>query len=145
MDTSTDSSLIQPTFQDASQGIVTEQVQPSYGSSTYPSSMASINVLQQAYNIYQDTEYPQATLQSFPDQPMEWTQDDLFKEIMENLDEKNMSPQSPIDFFQEANNYYQDTEQPEVMLRSLRAQPTEWTEDDLEEIMENLDEDTEQP
>ncbi|GJS95222.1 NAC domain-containing protein [Tanacetum coccineum] len=92
MDTSTDSSLIQPTFQDASQGIVTEQVQPSYGSSTYPSSMASINVLQQAYNIYQDTEYPQATLQSFPDQPMEWTQDDLFKEIMENLDEDTEQP-----------------------------------------------------
>ncbi|GKC44307.1 hypothetical protein Tco_1062029 [Tanacetum coccineum] len=108
--------------------------------------MASTNAFQQAYNSYQDSEHPQATLQSFPDEPMEWTEDDLCKEIVDNLDEENMSPRSSIDVLQEANNYYQATEEPEVMLQSFHAQPTEWTQEDLDkELMENLDEDNLSP
>nr|GFB57255.1 hypothetical protein [Tanacetum cinerariifolium] len=72
---------------------------------------------------------------------MEWTEDDLSKETVENLDEINMSPRSSMDVLQEAN-YYQTTEEPEVMLQSFHAQPTEWTQDDLDkELMETLDED----
>ncbi|GKB00790.1 NAC domain-containing protein [Tanacetum coccineum] len=174
MDTLSGSSLIHPTFQDPPQGIVTKQVQTSDGSSTWEyhhdqtiststndfrfssdascsystdlNSMASTNAFQQAYNSYQDSEHPQATLQSFPDEPMEWTEDDLCKEIVDNLDEENMSPRSSIDVLQEANNYYQATEEPEVMLQSFHAQPTEWTQEDLDkELMENLDEDNLSP
>ena len=168
MDTLSGSNLIQSTFQDLSQGIVMEQVQPSYGSSsgkyhhnqtmsnstndfrflsdascsysTVLNSMAT-NVLQQAYNSYQDPEQPQATLQSFLDQPMELTEDDL-KEIMKSLNEDNMSFQSSANVLQQAYNSYQDTEQPQATLQSFPDQPMEWTEDDLnKEIMENLDED----
>nr|GEW40778.1 NAC domain-containing protein [Tanacetum cinerariifolium] len=89
MDTLSGSYMIHPTFQDPPQ----------------------------AYNSYQDSEHPQATLQSFSDEPMEWTEDDISKEIEENLDEENMSARSSIDVLQEANNYYQ----------SFHAQPTEWT------------------
>nr|GFD04292.1 hypothetical protein [Tanacetum cinerariifolium] len=93
--------------------------------------MASTNAFQQAYNSYQDSEHPQATLQSFSDEPMEWTEDDISKEIEENLDEENMSPRSSIDVLQEAKNYYQ----------SFHAQPTEWTQDDLDNLLkENLEE-----
>nr|GFA10065.1 hypothetical protein [Tanacetum cinerariifolium] len=79
-------------------------------------------------------------------EPMEWTEDDLSKEIVENLDEENMSPRSSMDVLQEAKNYYQTTEEPEVMLQSFRAQLTEWTQDDLDkELMETLDEDNLSP
>nr|GEZ10672.1 NAC domain-containing protein [Tanacetum cinerariifolium] len=63
-------------------------------------------------------------------EPMEWTEDDISKEIEENLDEENMSPRSSIDVLQEAKNYYQ----------SFHAQPTEWTQDDLDNsLMKNLE------
>ena len=169
MDTLNGSNLIQSTFQDLSQGIAMEQVQPSYGSSsceyhhnqrmststndfrfssdapcsysTVLNSIASTNVLQQAYNSYQDLEQPQDTLQSFLDQPMELTEDDL-KEIIENLDKDNMSFQSSANVLQQAYDSYQDTEQPRATLQSFPDQPIEWTEDDLDkEIMGSLDED----
>nr|GEY65675.1 retrotransposon protein, putative, Ty1-copia subclass [Tanacetum cinerariifolium] len=63
--------------------------------------------------------------------PMEWTKDDISKEIEENLGEENMSPRSSIYVLQEAKNYY----------KSFHAQPTEWTQDDLDNLlMENLNE-----
>nr|GEX68098.1 hypothetical protein [Tanacetum cinerariifolium] len=46
----------------------------------------------QAYSSYQDFEHPQATLQSFPDEPMEWTEDDISKEIVEFLTKKYEPP-----------------------------------------------------
>nr|GEZ00257.1 hypothetical protein [Tanacetum cinerariifolium] len=93
--------------------------------------MASTNAFQQAYNSYQNSKHSQATLQSFLDELMECTEDDISKEIEENMDEENMSPRSSIVVLQEANNYYQ----------SFHAQPTEWTQDDLDNLlMENLEE-----
>nr|GEZ13961.1 hypothetical protein [Tanacetum cinerariifolium] len=62
--------------------------------STNLNSMASTNAFQLAYNSYQDSENPQATLQT--DEPMEWTKDDISKEIEENLDEENMNQQSGL-------------------------------------------------
>nr|GEX43579.1 NAC domain-containing protein [Tanacetum cinerariifolium] len=172
MDTLNGSSLIHPTFQDPPQGIVTEQVQTSGGSSTWEyhhnqtiststndfrfssdascsystdiNSVASTNAFQQAYNSYQDFEHPQATLQSFSDEPMdfraqptEWTQDDLDEELMETLDEDNLSPRSSTNVIQQAYNLWQDTE---VTLEIFLNQPEEWTQDDLfKEIMEPLE------
>nr|GEX31352.1 hypothetical protein [Tanacetum cinerariifolium] len=62
--------------------------------STNLNSMASTNAFQLAYNSYQDFEHPQATLQM--NEPMEWTQDDISKEIEENLDEENMNQRSGL-------------------------------------------------
>nr|GFA66392.1 hypothetical protein [Tanacetum cinerariifolium] len=157
MDTLSGSYLTQPTFPDPTQAIVIEQVQTFDGSSTCEyhhnqaiststndfrfssdvscsyltnlNSMASTNAFQQAYNSCQDSEHPQATLQSFLG--MEWTEDDISKEIEENLDEENMSPRSSIDVLQEAKNYYQ----------SFHAQLTKLTQDYLDNLlMENLEE-----
>nr|GEY19205.1 NAC domain-containing protein [Tanacetum cinerariifolium] len=82
MDTLSGSSLIYPTFQDPPQDL---------------NSMASTDSFHQAYSSYQDFKHPQATLQSFLDEPMEWTEDDISKEIVENLHEENMSPRSSMD------------------------------------------------
>nr|GEX23029.1 putative reverse transcriptase domain-containing protein [Tanacetum cinerariifolium] len=110
-----------------------------------------------AYNSYQDSEHPQATLQSFSDEPMEWTEDDISKEIDENLDEENMSARSSIDEWtqddlfkeimkkveednssprslskdhrQEFQDYFQDTKQPQVMAISVISVSSDSFED----------------
>ncbi|GKD46593.1 hypothetical protein Tco_1271238, partial [Tanacetum coccineum] len=69
--------------------------------------------------------------ESFLNQPEEWTQDDLIKEIVEKVEEDN---------HQEFEDYFQDTKQPQVALEDFSHQLVEWSEDDFErEIMEPLE------
>nr|GFA89830.1 hypothetical protein [Tanacetum cinerariifolium] len=102
---------------------------------------SSPNALQQAYNFFQYIEQPRVILEFFLNQPQEWTQDDLFKEI-ERVKEGILSPHSLSNVHeQELQDCFQDTKQPQVTSHGSLNQLMEWSEDDFQrKIMQPLKE-----